>query len=147
MLAATAIEPIPISVLADAPSAKRAVVLLLAAEVASGFGSIVDMVEGQAVRVEERGFEDTSGYYRPICVTCPFHTLPRALPCRARRNTGPRQTARLGGHEPLTYIGAWLERGSSFSSREDHVAFKPWDAETRAYALRVHLCSEDSLFM
>ena len=147
VLAATAMEPIPISVLADAPSAESAVLLLLAPEVASGFGSIVDMVEGQAVRVEERGIEGTLGYYRRICVTCPFHTLPRALPCRARRNTGPRQTARLGVHEPLAYIGAWLERGSSFSSREDHVAFKPSDAETRAYALRVRLCSEDTLLM
>ena len=121
--------------------------MLLAAEVASGFGSIVDMVEGQAVRVEERGIEGTSGYYRRICATCPFRTLPRALPCRARRNTGPRQTARLGVHEPLAYIGAWRESGSSFSSREDHVAFKPSGAEACADALRVRLCSEDTLLM
>ena len=76
VLPASAMEPVPPSVLAEAPSAESAELVLLAPEGASAWGTIVDMVVGQAVRVEERGIDGTPGYYRRICVACPFHTLP-----------------------------------------------------------------------
>ena len=98
--------------------------------------TIVDVLEGLPVRVEERGMEGMPGYYRRIFVTCPLHTLPGAMPCRVRRNTGRRQTGKLGVQEPLAYLGAWLAAGSACASREEHMAAKPSDAETRAYALR-----------
>ena len=98
--------------------------------------TIVGVLEGHPVRVEERGTEGAPGYYRRIFVTCPLHTLPGAMPCRVRRNTGRRQTGKLGVQEPLAYLGAWLAAGSACASREEHMAVKPSDAETRAYALR-----------
>ena len=90
------------------------------------------VLEGQPARVEEQGILDAPGYYRRVFVACPLHTLPGAMPC----NTGPRQTGKLGVHEPLGYLGAWLAAGSACVSRKEHMALKPSDADTRAYALR-----------
>ena len=49
------------SVLPEAACAERAQSVAAAPERASALGTIVDMVEGQAVRVEERGIEGTLG--------------------------------------------------------------------------------------
>ena len=68
---------------------------------AAGEATLVNMLEGQTGRVEEGGVEGTPGYYRRLCVTCPWHSVPGAMPCRARRNTGAGQTSLLGVHEPL----------------------------------------------
>ena len=96
--------------------------------------AVVDLVEGVAVRVEERGVEGTAGYYRRLCVTCPWHSNVGGAQCRARRNTGARQTAMLGVHEPLAFLGAWLAAGPACASREEHVALRPTSADTQAYA-------------
>jgi hypothetical protein len=92
------------------------------------------MLEGQPVRVEERGVEGTPGCYRRVCVTCPWHSIPGAMPSRARRNTGARQTSVLGVHEPLAYLGAWLAAGPACTTRDEHIALKPTVADTQAYA-------------
>ena len=117
----------------------RALALPAPVPSAPALGTLVDMVEGQPVRVEERGMEGAPGYYRRIFVTCPLHTSPGSLPCRLRRNTGPRQTAKLGIHEPLAYLCAWLAAAPGCASREEHVAHKPSEEDTRAYALRTDL--------
>ena len=93
------------TVLPEVARAQRAHSIPMPPERASALATIVDMLEGQAVRVEERGIEGAPGYYRRLCVTCAFHTLPGNLPCRAHRNTGARQTARLGVQEPLVHFG------------------------------------------
>ena len=131
--------------IADAPSAAaapdrvaedpRAASLAEAAPRAQGLGTLVDMVEGLPVRVEERGVEGAPGYYRRVFVTCPLHSAPGSTPCRVRRNTGLRQTGQLGLHEPLAYLGAWVLAGARCASRAEHMLLKPSDADTRAYAL------------
>ena len=106
-----------------------------AAPRAQGLGTLVDMVEGLPVRVEERGVEGALGYYRRVFVTCPLHSAPGAMPRRVRRNTGLRQIGQLGLHEPLAYLGAWVLAGARCASRAEHMLLKPSDADTRAYAL------------
>ena len=122
---------------AELPSA-REVVAPVVQRLAS-LHTIVHVLEGQPVRVEEHGVEGTSGHYRRFLVTCPLHTLPGALPCRVRRNTGRRQTSKLGLNEPLAYLGAWLAAGSGCASRDEHMTLKPSDADTRVYAQRCGL--------
>jgi hypothetical protein len=119
---------VPVSSVADTPAVEHTVVRT------AGEATLVDMLEGQPVRVEERGLEGTPGYYRRLCVTCPWHSVPGAMPCRARRNTGARQTSVLGVHEPLAYLGAWLAAGVACTSRDEHIAFKPTMVDTQAYA-------------
>jgi hypothetical protein len=102
-------------------------------------GTCVDMVEGVPVRVEARGTEGTLGYYRRLCVTCPLHSLPGAPPCRVRRNTGTRQTARLGVCEPVAYLGAWLAAAGACATCDEHMLFRPSDADTRAYVVEHRL--------
>ena len=80
------------------------------------------VLEGQPVRVEERGVEGTLGYYRRVCVTCHTHCEPGKAPCRVRRNTGPRQTAKLGVNAPMAYLGAWLLAGRELATRDEHAA-------------------------
>ena len=63
-----------------------------------------------------------------------FLSVAGAMPCRARRNTGARQTSVLGVHEPLAYLGAWLAAGMACTSRDEHIAFKPTMVDTQAYA-------------
>jgi len=99
-------------------------------------GTLVDMLEGQGVWVEERGIEGAPGCYRHVFVACPLRTLPGGMAFRARWGTGRRQTGKLGVNEALAYLGAWLAAGSGCASREDHMTLKPSDADTRAYALR-----------
>ena len=91
------------------------------------------VLEGQLVRVEERGRIGTPCHYRRIFPTCQEHCESGAAPCRIRRNTGSRQTATLGSYEPLAYLGAWLIAGRAIATREEHVAFKPTDLQTREY--------------
>ncbi len=81
-------------------------------------------LEGQLVRVEERGRIGTPGHYRRIFPTCQEHYESGAAPCRIRRNTGSRQTAALGSNDALSYLGACLIGGRAIVTREDHVVFK-----------------------
>ena len=106
---------------------------------ADSLAGVVDFIEGQPVRVEERGVEGAIGHYRRFVVTCPLHCEPGKAPCRARRNTGARQTALLGINEPLAYLGAWLVAGPDFATRAAHVAFKASHEETRDYAVSRHM--------
>ena len=84
--------------------------------------------------VEERGRIGTPGHYRRIFATCQEHCESGAAPGRIRQNTGSRQTATLGSNGPLAYLGAWLIAGRAIATREEHVAFKHTDLQTREYA-------------
>ena len=53
---------------------------------------------------------------------------------RSKRNTGPKQTAKLEVNEPLAYLGAWLIAGRQLATRDEHSAFKPRHLQTREYA-------------
>jgi hypothetical protein len=75
---------------------------------ADALAGVVDFLEGVPVRMEERGVDGAVGYYRRLVVMCPLHCEVGKGPCRVRRNTGARQTAKLGVQEPLAYLGAWL---------------------------------------
>ena len=96
---------------------------------------VFSYVEGHVVRVEERGVAGQAGYYRRVFVTCQMHCEPGHAPCRIRRNTGPRQTRNFGVQEPLAYLGAWLLAGRELATREEHMALKPSESQTREYAL------------
>ena len=142
VLASSAMKSMPLSVLAEGPSAESAELVLLAPEGALLWARLLTWLKIKLSVWRNRGFEGAPAYYFRICVACSFHTLPRGLPYRPRRNTGARQTVTLGVHEPLAYIGAWLARGPSCWSLEEHVAWRPLHAETRAYALRVGVFAE-----
>jgi len=105
------------------------------APLADSLAGVVDFIKGQPDRVEERGVEGALGHYRRFVVMCPLHCEPGKAPCRARRNTGARQTALLGMNEPLAYLGAWLVAGPDFATRVAHVAFKASHAETRYFVV------------
>ncbi len=93
----------------------------------SGSGGNAGMaVDGVPVRVDEHiGVRDA---YRRLVVKCPWHPN-----CTRRRNTGARQTERLGELEPLWYLGAWLSRGQNFLGRDDHMAYIPSADDVRQY--------------
>ena len=83
-------------------------------------------VDGVPVRVDEHiGVRDA---YRRLVVKCPWHPN-----CTRRRNTGARQTERLGELEPLWYLGAWLSSGQNFLGRDDHMAYIPSADDVRQY--------------
>ena len=69
-----------------------------------------------------------------LFVTCPWHSEAGAQPCRARRNTGAKQTAALGAREPVAYLGAWLVARPACAPREEHVRMRPSVADTHACA-------------
>ena len=101
--------------------------------------AMVSFLEGQPVRVEERGCIGTPGHYRRIFVTCQVHCETGAAPCRIRRNTGSAQTATLGSKEPFAYLGAWLIAGHGIATRHEHAAFKPTACQTRDDAISQNL--------
>ena len=65
--------------------------------------AMLTVVEGQPVRVEERGRIGTPSHYRRIFPTCQEHCESGAASCRIRRNTGSRQTSTLGSNDALAY--------------------------------------------
>ena len=95
----------------------------------------VGQIEGQELRLEERGSEGARGSYRRYIVTCPYHTDADTL-CWKKRNTGKTQTKSLGQAEPRIYLGTWLSRAADYVTRKDHMDWKPGLADVRAYAKR-----------
>ena len=78
--------------------------------------------------------EGAPGHYKRVLVTCQTHCEPGKAPCKVKRNTGPKQTARLRVNEPLAYLGAWLIAGCELATRDGHAAFMPRDLQSREYA-------------
>jgi hypothetical protein len=93
--------------------------------------AMASVLEGQPVRVEERGCIGTPGQYRRILL----HVRCIARRCCTGRSTGSAQTAMLGSKEPFAYLGAWLIAGHGIATRHEHVAFKPTACQTRDYAI------------
>ena len=96
-------------------------------------------VEGCALRLETHGVQGARGSYRRLIVTCPLHGTKKNLVAK-KRNTGVRQTRRLGENEPKAYLGSWLAIADKFTSRNTYMHNIMTDKEVRTYATRVGLC-------
>ena len=103
-----------------------------------GEGHVFGEVEGCALRLEQHGVQGARGSYRRLIVTCPLHGT-KEKPCCKKRNTGVRQTRRLGENEPKAYLGSWLSIADKFTSRKKHMQKIMTDKQVRKYATRVGL--------
>lgn len=91
-------------------------------------------VEGMTVLEEIHNEGDVNAYHR-LVIECP---LAKCLHmgsgrCAKRRNIAASTTEHFGRLEVIGYLGAWASRASDFSSKEEHIRFRPSVAQVRSY--------------
>ena len=76
------------------------------------------------------GDRGTTRYYRRWFVTCPLH-----VGCTRSRTISTGHT-RMGAHEPLAFLGVWLERGAECETRDQHMRVRILSSDCADYMRR-----------
>ena len=103
--------------------------------VAGIFERVVELVDGAAARRSmarkvAMGFAGVFMWHARCIVSA------ACFLCTIRRSVGAKETATLGVHEPLAFLGAWLAEASRIATRNDHMPSNPSLAQGRKYAQR-----------
>ena len=87
-------------------------------------------LEGVSVIFDKHGFRGQRGAYERLIAFCPKCKVQvqRSFSAKFSKVSG------LGDLEPYAFIGCWLSRCSSFSSKAEHKAWKPTVEDVKAYA-------------